>query len=106
MATKFKVFRTNIKIILSLTQQALLLSLASLKLELMLPKKFSESILTKFGKSILFSDPILREKHTIAKLSQKSKLKLQLMAEMVMISDKHEEDEIKQNLENKSCLSI
>ena len=23
-----------------------------------------------------------------------------------MISDKHEEDEIKQNLENKSCLSI
>ena len=86
MVTKFKVFRTNIKIILSLTQQALLLSLASLKLELMLPKKFSESILTEFGKSILFSDPILREKHTIAKLSQKSKLKLQLMAEMVMIS--------------------
>ena len=52
-----------------------------------------------------------------AKLSQKSKLKLQLLAEMVTIStnpttypaihpDKYVGDKIEQNLENKSCLSI
>ena len=52
-----------------------------------------------------------------AKLSQKSKLKLQLLAEMVIIStnpttyppihpDKYEGDKIEQNIENKSFLSI
>ena len=52
-----------------------------------------------------------------AKLSQKSKQKLQLLAEMVIIStnpttyptihpDKYEGYKIEQNLENKSCLSI
>ena len=52
-----------------------------------------------------------------AKLSQKSKLKLQLLAEMVIIStnpttyplihpDKYEGNKIEQNIENKSFLSI
>ena len=52
-----------------------------------------------------------------AKLSQKSKLKLQLLAEMAIIStnpttypaihpDKYERDKIEENLENKSCLSL
>ena len=52
----------------------------------------------------------------IAKLNQKSKQKLQLLAEMVLFSfnqtthpsthlDKYEGGRIEQNLENKSCLS-